>query len=309
MELVTFNPGTSVRSFPRPSRSNPYLYAPRNVRPRTNPPNMYRPGKSYSKTKSSYGRKKPISAGKAVATAKRHNFKVNVERVINRLVEVKKAYGVVQQQGVTSYNQGNLMNVNSMIPYSVVSQGTGQCNRIGNAIRTRKCLFNFTLSPFPYNGALNLSPIPQDVVIMFGVVKNSKAIQPVVTDFQKLFQENNTAIQPSGNLLDCTRMINTDYWTVRKILRYKVGFANYSGTGSQAAPQFYSNNDYKLNVQRSVDLTDICPKLVRFNDTTQQPTNDGLYMWLFAVPADGSTGNQAAPIALNYTLHYHFEDA
>lgn len=276
----------------------------RNVRPRSN--NMY--NKMYSKTKSSYGRKKPITASKALATAKSHNFKVNVERVLARRVEVKLAFQT-QSVNVSAYNQGVNLNVNSMIPYINIQQGTGQTNRIGNQIRTRKCTFTFTLNPYPYNAISNSTPIPQEVVFMFGVVKNSKAITPTNADFQKLFQEGNNAIAPTSNLQDLTRDVNNDWFTVRKQYRCKVGTASYTGTGAQVSQQYYANNDFKLNVVRKLDLTSICPKLVRFNDATNtQPTNDGLFMWVFAVPADGSLVNQIAPLFLNYTINYGFED-
>ena len=278
----------------------------RNVRARPAP--MY--NRSYSKTKSSYGRKKTITPGKALATAKRHNFKVGVERVLQRRVEVKRAYQTQGDLSVTSYNQGTLMNVNSMIPYINITQGTGQSNRIGNQIRTRKCEFCFTLTPNAYNGVTNSTPCPQEVVFFFGVVKNSKPIVPTVADFQKLFQEGNLSTAPIGALQDLTKDINSDWWTIRKMVRFKVGNATYGGTGINNTQQSFTNNDFKMNIVKRMDLTSICPKLVRFNDATQaQPTNDGLFMFVFGVPSFGGFGNNLSPLRLDYTINYSFEDA
>jgi len=302
MEVVPFqfNTGTRVRSYPAPSS--------RNVRPRTNPANMYRPP-SYAKTSSSYGRKKPISTGKALATAKRHNFKVNVERVLQRRVEVKKAQITANPINVTSYFVSNTMNVASMIPYNNITQGTGQSNRVGNRIRTRKCVFSFAISPNSYNATNNNPVIPQEVIIYFGVVKNSKAIEPVTSDFQRLYQSNGTFVAPSGSLLDLTQEINSDYWTIRKICRYKVGTATYNATGASPNDQNFANNDFKLNVVKTLDLTSICPKTVMFNDTVSQPTNDGLYMFVQCVPANGSQGASLRPLRMEYCIRYSYEDA
>jgi len=290
------------------TRQTGYIYS-RNVRSRTDPAaNMYRPP-SYAKTKSSYGRKKPITASKALATAKRHNFKVNVERVMQRRVEVKKAQVTANPINVTSYFVSNSMNVASMIPYNNITQGTGQSNRIGNRIRTRSCKFSFVISPNSYNATLNNPMLPQEVIIYFGVVKNSKAIEPTSTDFSRLFQNNGSQTAPNGTLLDLTQEFNTDYWTIRKVVRYKVGTANYGGTGSSPNDQSFANNDFKLNIVRTLDLTSICPKQLMFNDTVAQPTNDGLFMWVQCVPANGSQGSSLRPLRMEYCIRYSYEDA
>jgi len=300
---IEFNPGTRVRSYPAPSSFS------RNVRPRTSSSNnMYR-SPSYAKTKSSYGRKKPISAGKALATAKRHNFKVNVERVMQRRVEVKKAQITANPINITSYFVSNSMNVASMIPYNNITQGTGQSNRIGNRIRTRKCMFSFVISPNSYHVTNNNPMLPQEVIIYFGVVKNSKAIEPTSTDFSRLFQSNGTQVAPAGQLIDLTQEFNTDYWTIRKVCRYKVGTANYAGTAPSPNDQTFANNDFKLNVVKTLDLTSICPKLLIFNDTVSQPTNDGLFMWVQCVPANASQGSSLRPLRMEYCIRYSYEDA
>lgn len=280
----------------------------RNVRARTNPVNnMYRVP-TYAKTKSSYGRKKPISQRKAVATAKRHNFKVNVERVLQRRVEVKKAQIPATQVNVTAYNVDNLLSCASMVPYSVILQGTGQSGRVGNRIRTRKCEFSFVLTPNNYNSVLNNPILPQEVVMYFGVVKNSKPIKPVAADFARLFQAGNAVAAPTSSLIDITSEINTDYFTVRKMCRFKVGFSGYAGTGVDVNAQSYVNNDYKYNVVRTLDLTSICPKTLMFNDGTDQPTNDGLWMWVQAVPGNGSVAATQRPVRMEYTIRFSYED-
>jgi len=290
------------------TRQTGYIYS-RNVRSRTDPAaNMYRPP-SYAKTKSSYGRKKPISTSKALATAKRHNFKVNVERVMARRVEVKKAQVTANPINVASYSVSDTMNVASMIPYNNITQGTGQSNRIGNRIRTRSCKFSFVISPNSFSTTLNNPSLPQEVIIYFGVVKNSKAITPVSADFTRLFQNNGTQTAPQGQLLDLTQEINSDYWTIRKICRYKVGTANYAGAGTSPNDQTFANNDFKLNIVRTLDLTSICPKLLIFNDTVAQPTNDGLFMFVQCVPANGSVGSSLRPLRMEYCIRYSYEDA
>jgi len=209
-------------------------------------------------------------------------------------------------------NIGASMNVFSVIPYINIAQGTGQQNRVGNEIRTKKLMYNFVIRPNAYDSiGTGGQPKPQDVIMMFGVVKNSKAITPTSIDFGKLWQEGSSSRGPFNSLADMCQTVNSDWFTVRKILRFKVGTAEYAGIGNLTSVngQYYANNDYKYNHVRRLDLTSICPKTLRFNDITSQPTNDGLYCWAWCVPADGTIPVGTGPLQWEWNITYEFEDA
>lgn len=239
-----------------------------------------------------------------------------VSRTLHTQIENKTSL-YTGSVAVTAYNFNSTMQVLSMIPYAGIVQSSTQAGRIGCEIRTRSCYFNFSLSPSSYNASSNPFPTPQEVLIMFGKVKNSRAQVPVSADFAKLWQDGSTSHAPFSTTLDLLQNVNTDFWTVYKIIRCKVGYAianNSFGSpptasGANTAAYFYANNDYKLNVCRRINITKYCPKIVKFNDTTSQPTNDGLYMWVMAVPADGSTQIASNAIQMQYTLNYVYEDA
>jgi hypothetical protein len=208
-------------------------------------------------------------------------------------------------------NMAGSMNVFSIIPYINIAQGTGQQNRVGNQIRTMKCMFNFVIRPNSYDAIrTGGNPRPQEVIMMFGVVKNSKAITPTSIDFQKLWQEGSSSRGPFNSLLDLCSVVNNDLFTVKKTLRFKVGTASYTGIGSLDGGngQFYTSNDFKYNVVRRLNLTKICPKVVKFNDITSQPTNDGLYCWAWCVPADGTLPVGTGPLQWDWNITYEFED-
>lgn len=246
-------------------------------------------------------------------TAKKVSLAVKsyVNRTLHTQIENKTSL-YIGSIAVTAYNLNSTMGVLSMIPYASIVQSSTQAGRIGDTIRTRSCYFNFSLSPSPYNVTSNFVPIPQEVLIMFGKVKNSRAQVPISSDFAKLWQDGSTSHAPYSTTLDLLQNVNTDFWTVSKMIRCKVGNSIIGGTGisgSNSATYFYANNDYKLNVCRRVNLTKYCPKIVKFNDTTSQPTNDGLYMWVMSVPADGTTQAQSNPVQMQYTVNYIYEDA
>jgi len=265
-----------------------------------------------------YGKRRTYPKRKTTKrrTYKRRSTRVNLatKRYVNRTIHKNMENKIVNpravNQTITSYAANTSLNVVSMVPYSVIAQGVGAGDRIGNKIRTRKCIFSFVLTPNAYSLANNPIPIPQDVMLFFGKVKNSRAQAPISTDFARLFQDGDSFSAPSSNLLDLTRDVNKDWFSVYKILKFKVGYSQYSGNGNQLPPQFYNNNDYKMNIVRKIDLTKYCPKQVVFNDTTSQNTNDGLWMWAMSVPADGSTNTTTyIPCQISWTLKYEFEDA
>jgi len=267
----------------------------------------------YGKRRAPY-KKRPKSTKKRAT--KRRSVSAPIKRYVNSVVhkniENKVLIDKQFSQTICSYfNNTSLLTLN-MLPYGNFT-GTGQSSRIGNVITTRKVMFSFVLRPAPYDSVFNQTVVPQHVYLMFGKVKNSAPIQPLPGDYLKLFQTGNASTAPTGYLLDDVLPINNDYFTVYKRLTLKVGWQfNSSGSAgpSNANAQYYTNNDFKMNIIRKIDITKYMPKTVKFNDSTSQPTNAGLYMWAFCNPCDNSsTLNNSRPVLIDYVIHYEYEDA
>jgi hypothetical protein len=92
-------------------------------------------------------------------------------------------------------------------------------------------------------------------------------------------------------------------------MRFKVGFSAFNNAGVDPAYQHFANNDYKLNHTRRLNMTKYMPKVLKFNDTTNQPTNAGLYVWAWSVPCNGFGQGALIPVQLDYTIHMEYEDA
>lgn len=246
-------------------------------------------------------------------TAKRTGVSAGIRRYVKRTIHSQIENKIASKQDynntITSYTNNTSLLVLSMIPYANISQGVGQGDRIGNTIRTRKCMFNFVIRALPYSVG-NPIPVPQDVLIFFGKVKNSRAQAPISSDFAKLFQLGDSVQSPQSRLLDNVLTINKDWFSVVKTLRFKIGYSAVTGTGANIGANYYANNEYKWNQTLKLDLTKYCPKIVKFNDTTAQPTNDGLWMWAMCNNADGSVNNfDPSPIYMDYNISYTYEDA
>jgi len=258
-----------------------------------------------------YGKRRNLNKKRAT---KKRNYKVRgvtsavkryVKRTIHSNIENKTATKNSVGNIVTSYAQDSALGCDSLIPYLSMTQQFSQNARIGNQIRIRKCLLSYSLRPNGIISVTNPNPVPQEVMLYFGKVKNAKPQKPISSDFAKMFQLGSTTFPFQSNLSDMFMEVNKDYFTIVKQIRHKIGAASIAAVSGTAA---YPNNDYKLNVIKKLNLTQHCPKMIRFNDNTPEPTNDGLWFWIEAVAADG-TANSLRPVIFDYQITVEFEDA
>lgn len=237
-----------------------------------------------------------------------------VKREIHRNIENKTIQYSSQNNFIGPYvNSSNGLHGFPLTPYSsnlAIVQGTGQGNRIGNTIRTRKLVLSYVLWANAYDATYNTIPVPQEVKIWIGYYKPTPMTQPVNANFAVFFQQGDTSTAPSSTLQDILSNVNSDNWLIKKTLTHKVGFGNNQGTGGSAANQYLANNDFKLNVVRKIDLTKYASKVFKFNDNTSNnpTTGSGLYMMITSVGAINNTP-EVRPIKLSYWLDYQFEDA
>lgn len=194
--------------------------------------------------------------------------------------------------------------------YWNIPQGSGQGNRIGNIIKTRKCYLSYVLRPNPYEASTNPTPQPVEVRLMLGYVKNTPTFAPIAGDINQLFNFGSTSAPPVGTLKDLISVYNTDYWTIKKSWTHKIGYASSNGTGALAGSQTFNNNDFKLNVVKRLDITQHMPKTCVFNDTSATTNTKNLFFMFYAVATNGQTfTNISLPCNIDYWVDYHYEDA
>lgn len=261
------------------------------------------------------GKKKraPLRKFKPKSTKVTKPIKNYVKKEIARQAENKQA-DIVAGYQIGPYS-GTFWNTTGIIPitpydgFITILQGTGQNNRIGNQVRTRKVILRGVLFPNIFNATSNPSPKPMEIKFFFGHHKISSTILPQSASFNAFYQNGSGSSTFTNNLLDLLKPINKDTWTVKKTFTYKIGYAD---ANSSTGVNYISNNDFKLNRKFSIDLTKYCPKVLKWNDNATTPTTNGLFWWIQVVYADGTstTGspaiNQLAQI--QYSLSYIFED-
>lgn len=257
--------------------------------------------------------KRPYKTKSKGTTSVGKALKTYVKKAIHAQIENKKIeYSRTFSFGGNTATYPSL-SVTTLTPSSVsynMTQGTGQADRIGNRVRIINAVLRYILLPISYDLVGNPQPKPQEVQILFGNIKGSTRTTPTSAQLAYLFANGNSSTGPTGLLGDVLRPINSDFWVIKKRIKHKVGYAVSDGTGSSAGSQYHSNNDFKLNVVRSLNVTKMLPKVVIWNEADTNPTTFGLYMMIQAVNADNTSQlSDTAPCAMTFWLDVTYEDA
>lgn len=262
-----------------------------------------RPRKGYTKLGKKKGR---ASVPKLV--------KEFVKASISRKQENKTQEFYDASVALSRYGHANFIatNIRPVSPFGSnlsIIQGTSQGARIGNQITCKRLMFRGTIIPNTYNVTTNPVPKPQMVVMWILYDREVPTTDPVIgTDFLQLGGSTQAL---TNTLTDVTAPLNNDRYRLLTKRVFKVGYASYGGTGTQAAAQSFTNNDYKLNCMFRINLTKYMIKKIKFNDNNATPTSRGLFYVIQPVNADGSLGTAATdiPCYLSYTLEIDYEDA
>lgn len=264
----------------------------------------FRKRKSFSKAKKSFrGRRSRRS--RAVSSA----VKSYVKRAISSNLENKTAFdeGTLT---ISAYNVSTSFYAVPLHPFTAfteIFQNVGAGARIGNTIKLKRVNLKYILTPLQYNASLNPTPCPNIIKLWFGYQKN-KPLERVAA-VPSFFQLGSTTSTPTGFLQDIIQQHNKDLFKIYTTRVHKLGYANNQGTGGQAAYQYESNNDFKMNIMKSMDVTRYLTKRVNFDDTAINQTNGhGLFMYMTCVRADGQT-QAVSPVNIQWWLDYEYEDA
>ena len=267
--------------------------------------------KKGKKRRNTYAKKRRVAGGRKSSVS--IGIKKYVKKAIHSQIENKRIeYSRTFSFGGNTTTYSNL-SVSTLTPSSVsynMSQGTGQADRIGNKIRIINAVLRYILLPISYDLVGNPTPKPQEVQILFGNVKGNTRTTPTSGQIAYLFANGNSSTGPTGLLGDVLRPINSDFWVIKKRIQHKVGYAVSDGTGGSAGSQYQSNNDFPINVVRSLNVTKMMPKQIVWNESDTNPTTAGLYMMIQAVNADNTSQlADTAPSAMTFWLDITYEDA
>ena len=265
-----------------------------------------------------YSRKGPKRTYKRKSYAKKTPpLKRMIRREIARNVENKTAQIYVYDQRL--YAVGNVsFPTYNVFPVGIdpgglsITPGTGQGNRIGNTIKTKKLVFKGTLVPTEYDATFNPAPQPVQIKMWIFYDKTNPDDLPNPQAAGDFFQNGSTTKGFQNDLVDMWSPVNTDRYRVMATRTYKLGMAIHSNglPGSNGSISNSANNDFKYNCNFSFDLTKHYPQRVKFNDGSTVPSTRGLFCMISYANAQGNpVGVNNYSVRLQYMLDYQYEDA
>lgn len=246
--------------------------------------------------------------------AKRPAIKKMIRREIARNVENKtvQIFNFDRTLGDVTEPNFDSSNVFALGPDPasiLINQGTGQGGRIGNRIRTKKLTLKGVFTPAFYHATYNTQPTPQQIKVFIFYDKTDPNALPQPATAADFFQNGNSARSFAGDVTDMVMPVNADRYRVLTSRTYKLGYSTFTGTGSAQPAGNFSNNDFKMNCNFSIDVTKYYPKDVRFPDNSALPTTRGLYCMVICSPANGLGAAAQRPVTMQYVQDYRFEDA
>lgn len=267
--------------------------------------------KSFRKgTKRTYKRKSYAKKTPALKKIIRREIARNVE---NKTIQMFDFGRVLRQDNDGNFDSTNVFPLGPDPGSILINQGTGQGGRIGNRIRTKKLTLKGVFTPMPYDQFYNASPQPQQVKIVIFYDKTDANAMPAPATAADFFQNGNSARGFNGDITDMVMPVNADRYRVLLTKRFKLGWSQQPTGSSGSNPNMgqYSNNDYKMSCEFSLDLTKHYPKDVRFPDNSSLPTSRGLYCMVLVAPGDGAIagGSISRCVNMQYCQDYHYEDA
>lgn len=269
------------------------------------------------------GSKKPkiakAAVKKAVAKQKRTSIAKVVKTVLAKQEEVKcQTYtrnivnvGAVISSSVT-FDNANYTVVNpsndSFGGYTI-AQGTGNAQRIGNRLRTKRLVFQYTVQPKAYNATSNTVMYP--FIIRFWLVKskiNPTQPIPLATMLNQFFENGATMAGLTGDLMDLNRKVCPDTFTYLTHWDHKIGFASNNQNGNNSF-QHNNNNDFKMCAVASKDLTKYCNKEVVFDDTNNINNSRIFLIWNLYSMGPGAYPITQFPCFISYNTQFYYTDA
>lgn len=247
--------------------------------------------------------------------AKRPALKRLVRREMTRNMETKsiQQYNLdrtLRTPGDPFFDDNNVFALGPDPSTMLILQGTGNASRIGNRIRTKKLTIKGVFTPTGYDGVYNPGPTPMQIKMYVFYDKYDPTAVPRPDASGDFFDNGNGTRTFARDVTDMMMPVNTDRYRILTTRKFKLGFQQYTGSGNNPPNGNYSNNDFKLNCNFSLDLTKYYPKNVRFMDNSSLPTTRSLYCMVEAVTCSGSaTQTFIRGVQMQYVQEYKYTDA
>lgn len=239
-------------------------------------------------------------------------IKRNTETKLIRYNATQTLYNATGDMASFYGTTGNVICLSPHGSYNSIAQGVTDSTRIGNSVNTHRCYLKLNIIPNAYNATYNPTPIPMYIKIWIFSLRYDNEVSAMQSIVNANFMDANASSTGlTSSLTDLTGTVNKNVLTLKKVLIRKVGYADVTGTGSQAGVQYVANNDYKLTALVMLDVTKYLKKTYRYNDSSSTTPYDQ-HTWCIVEPIaynNDTTMLGVRPATMMYTLEYQYKDA
>lgn len=234
-----------------------------------------------------------------------------IKQVVKSLMEVKftNIRGSVDIRPYVGGNQGQCDNTNIISFDPVINQGTGEGQRVGNAIIFTRVGFKFIAVMKPITDAGGACP--QFLRLIFFYDKEDPNAVPTPYQSGNFLDNGNTSGPLTGMVNDCFYKYNSDRYRILGQRTYKIGFASNPVNSGSTGFQSFNNNDSPMVIRGRVNLTKWLIKKQKFNDNLGTSLTRKLYCLLLTVRQDGTVDPSLGTprVAFTYETVYKYIDA
>lgn len=267
-------------------------------------------------------RKRP--ARKMRKPVRKTSVKKIVKRELSKQIETKECFSAssvtpASISATSSTVAGNMFicspnSASSTIGYLSIPQGDGNGQRVANRIRTKSLIMKYILTQTPQSVATNPTPTPIEVMMYWFKVKVTPQDPPSIGNLRgasaNFFEYGSSSVGFDGSLYDVLHKINPDRYTYLCHRRHKLG---YQGNNVNNNPSYANshNNDFKMNIVSSINLTKYCPKEILYDDlATSTVTSPYIFCLIQPINATNAIfGPTVLPMTCQFELQYKYSDA
>lgn len=271
----------------------------------------------FRKGKRSQPYKKRAIIANALRKAKKQSIAKVVKSVLSRNLEVKCVTDPTTYVSVTNITSATTSLSGSYLVASpsnsawgyTITNGTSNAQRIGNRVRTKRCILDYVVQPHPYNATTN--PVLYPFIIRFYLFKNKIAptSDPTATQITTQFLENGaTMVGLTGSVMDLNRKLCSDTFTYLSHWDHYIGFSANNQNGNNIF-QHSANNDFKMFAKGTKDLTKYMPKEVVFDDNGNVNTPPVFLLWQIISTGPNTYPLTNYPAFLSTNINYYYNDA
>ena len=247
---------------------------------------------------------------KKTVTRRKRTGKAKVSKTVKRYVKKQISANIENKCFVyyganTNINTaGASLDCANLYLLPLLSQGTGQANRIGNQIKIKKAVVKGYVNIIPYNATTN--PLTAPVMVKMWLVSHRKSMTFATGATSNFFETGNSSTGFQGNMLDMVLTVNKEAWLVHKTKTFKIGAGSNTTTGPISSNAYFDNSP--MNKPFSFNFGKYIKAKLRYDDTGTTPTNKNMYLFIQAVYSDGSS-NAVTPAEYHYDVRIDYEDA